>query len=237
MKKIFFTKTLFIIPFLVFVLSCNNTEDNSKKKQEAKQNNTLTKSDNVTNLKTPNLLTDFPPIFKDGDINVVVEIPAGTTEKWEVEKENGTLQINHIDGKPRIINYLGYPGNYGMIPQTLLPKELGGDGDPLDVIVLGSPVKRGSVVKCKLIGVLYLLDRGEQDDKLIAVMENTPLYHVNTLSELNENYIGITQIIQLWFSNYKGSGKMQAKGFGEKDKAKDILMTSIEAYKNKHNKK
>ena len=46
--------------------------------------------------------------------------------------------------KPREVKYLGYPGNYGMIPRTLLPKELGGDGDPLDVIVLGPAVERGS---------------------------------------------------------------------------------------------
>ena len=53
------------------------------------------------------------------------------------------------DGKPRIVKYLGYPGNYGMVPKTLLPENLGGDGDPLDVIVLGPQVERGSVIKCK----------------------------------------------------------------------------------------
>ena len=56
-----------------------------------------------------------------------------------------------INNKPRIINYLGYPANYGMIPKTLLKKENGGDGDPLDVIVLGPPESKGSIVKCKII--------------------------------------------------------------------------------------
>jgi len=60
-----------------------------------------------------------------------------------------------------------------MIPQTLLSKENGGDGDPLDVIILGPSISRGSVVKAHLIGVLKLLDGGEQDDKLIAIIDNS----------------------------------------------------------------
>ena len=180
-----------------------------------------------------NFVTDFEPKFEDNDINVVIEIPSGTVAKWEVEKEYGQLDIELIDGKPRTVNYLGYPGNYGMIPQTLLPKELGGDGDPLDVIVLGSPVERGSVVKCKLLGVLKLLDRGEQDDKLIAVRENTPLYHINDLEDLNANYKGIADIIQIWFANYKGPGKMKSQGFGDKKEGMEILDRSIAAYKDR----
>ena len=177
-----------------------------------------------------NLLTDFMPFDENGDVNVVVEIPTGTLEKWEVDKSTGQLQLEFIDNNPRIVNYLGYPGNYGMIPRTLLSKESGGDGDPLDVIVLGPPVPRGSTIKCKIIGVLFLLDRGEQDDKLIAVLADTPLYGINSISELNQNYVGIAEILQLWFSNYKGPGKMESKGFGEKDIAMDIRRTAIKEY-------
>lgn len=181
-----------------------------------------------------NLLTDYIPLFEDGDINVAVEIPAGTLEKWEVDKIKGQVKLEYVDEEPRIIKYLGYPGNYGMVPRTLLPKELGGDGDPMDVIVLGPPVERGSIVKCKVIGVLYLLDRGEQDDKLIAVSTDSPLYTVNSLEELNENYFGITDILQLWFTNYKGAGKMESKGLGDKEMALKILSSAIEEYQKKN---
>lgn len=177
-----------------------------------------------------NLITDFPPKFKDGDINAVIEIPAGTLAKWEVNKQNGTLEWDKKDNKPRVINYLSYPANYGMIPQTLLSKEKGGDGDPLDVIVLGTSVKRGSVVKSKLIGVLYLLDGGEQDDKLIAVSKSSPLYHINSIAELNKNYNGIAEILKTWFTNYKGAGKMEFKGFGDKKEAEKILEFAIKEY-------
>lgn len=177
-----------------------------------------------------NLLTDFSPKFKDGDINVVIEISAGTLEKWEVNKHNGNLEWDKINNIPRVINYISYPANYGMIPRTLLPKEQGGDGDPLDVIVLGTAIKRGEIVKSKLIGVMYLIDKGEQDDKLIAIAENSPLYNVNNITELNEKYNGVTQILKLWFSNYKGFGKMKFKGFGTKKEAKKIVEYAIKQY-------
>ncbi len=123
-----------------------------------------------------------------------------------------------------------------MIPRTLLPKELSGDGDPLDVIVLGPPVKRGSIIKCKVIGVLYLLDSGEQDDKLIAVLEDTPLYNVESLIELDKNYNGISEIIKIWFTNYKGPDKLESKGFGDKKAAINILNSAINEYSLKNKK-
>lgn len=174
-----------------------------------------------------NLLKDINPLAADGAINAVIEIPAGTLDKWELDKATGQMKWEMVDNKPRVVNYIGYPGNYGMIPRTLLSKEKGGDGDPLDILVLGPPAERGQVLKCKLIGVLYLQDRGEQDDKLIAVSSDSPMYNVNSISELNTTYNGLTDIVQLWFTNYKGPGKMESKGYGDNEVAKKILQTAI----------
>lgn len=170
------------------------------------------------------------PLHADGDVNAVIEIPAGTLEKWELDKMSGKIVRDSIDGKPRTIKYLGYPGNYGFIPETLLSKEEGGDGDPLDILIIGPPVERGSVVKCKIIGVLYLLDRGEQDDKLIAISTASPMYTVNSLAELNNKYNAMTEILQLWFTNYKGPGMMVSRGFGDSAEAIEILIDALEEY-------
>lgn len=178
-----------------------------------------------------NLLKDIEPTNPDGTVNVVVEIPTGTNQKWEVSKPDGQLKWEIKNGKPRVVKYVGYPGNYGMIPRTLLPKSQGGDGDPLDVLVLGPAVPRGSVVKAKIIGVLRLLDGGEQDDKLIAVLANSPLQNVNSIKQLDEQYHGITTIINAWFENYKGPGKLKSNGFAEADVALTILNQSIKAFK------
>ena len=126
---------------------------------------------------------------------------------------------------------MGYPGNYGMIPQTLLPKELGGDGDPLDVLVLGTPLARGSVVRVKLLGVLKLLDGGEQDDKLIALPIETHFSDVTTLDKLSTQYSGILEIIELWFTNYKGANKISAHGYRGEREARKVLEQSVKSYK------
>ncbi len=181
------------------------------------------------------LVHDYPPVDTDSNINVVVEIPAGTNAKWEVDKASGGLKWNFKKGRPRVVSYLAYIGNYGMVPGTFLPKESGGDGDPLDVIVLGSTIPRGSVVKARLIGVLKLLDKGEQDDKLIAVLPDSPLGEVSNLKMLNRKFVGITNIIEVWFSNYKGPGKMVSEGFEDADEARKILDAAISAY-NKNQK-
>lgn len=178
------------------------------------------------------LLTDYIPLLENGNINVVIEIPAGTNEKWEVEKNTGKLKLETLeDGCSRLVNYLPYPTNYGMIPRTLLPKNMGGDGDPLDVLVLGKPITRGTVVACKLIGVMKLLDRGEQDDKLIAVSTDSRFFKINNLEELEDSFPGVMDITRIWFSNYKGKGKMKFIGFDGLQVSDSILSMSILEYK------
>ena len=171
---------------------------------------------------------------KDGDVNALIEIPSGTLEKWELNKLNGKIEQEFIHKKARIVDYIGYPGNYGMIPKTLLSKEKGGDGDPLDVLVIGPPVARGSIIKSKIIGVLFLKDQGEQDDKLIAVSEKSRFYKLNDIAELNNNYRGVSEIIRLWFTNYKGPNKMKSTGFGNKLSAEKILNEAILNYQLKY---
>lgn len=186
--------------------------------------------DSLTLIGEKHFVSGYEPLMEDGKIQAVVEIPAGTLDKWEVDKETGYMKWEIRDEKPRVVLYLGYPGNYGMIPRTLLSKESGGDGDPLDVIILGQPVERGSIVKAQLIGVLRLLDGGEQDDKLIAVLDDSPFSGINSIEELNQEFIGVADIIQTWFVNYKGPGKLESSGFGTKEEALQILDAAIQGY-------
>ena len=169
---------------------------------------------------------------ENGSIHVVVEIPAGTTDKWEVE-EDGVMRWEFKNGEARVVKYLGYPGNYGMIPRTLLPETSGGDGDPLDVLVLGPAVERGSVVQARVLGVLKMLDGGEADHKLIAIQEGAALAKAQDLEDLDEFFPGVSTIIDTWFSNYKGPGKIESLGFGDLEEAESILDAGIEAYEAK----
>lgn len=177
------------------------------------------------------LVRDYPPVDAAGNINVLVEIPTGTNAKWEADKDSGELAWEFKDGKPREVAYLGYPGNYGMIPQTLLPKELGGDGDPLNVLVLGPAIPRGSIVPVRAIGVLKLLDGGEQDDKIIAVSSDSDLNRISSIEELQREFNGIREIVEIWFSNYKGPGEIVSKGYADVAESQAVINAYIEAYR------
>lgn len=222
------TATLgYLFSVAVLFSSCGNTTSENNASSSAKDPYTI-ESD-------VHLIDGYEAITAENLVNVLVEIPTGTLEKWEVEKTSGHLKLEFRDGKPRVVKYLGYPGNYGMIPKTLLPKNMGGDGDPLDVIVLGEAFERGSVVPCKLIGVIELLDKGEQDDKLIAVPANSHFSTLNNISELKENYNGVLEILETWFSNYKGPGKIKIKNVSDSDRAYEILEYAITGYQEHRN--
>ena len=151
-----------------------------------------------------NLIFDIYPFNEDETINVVVEIPAGTLEKWEVTKDGSQIKQQIDNNKIRTIDYLAYPFNYGFIPQTILPVEEGGDGDQLDVIIIGPTVKRGSVLKVKPIGTIVALDNNEIDSKIISLAVNSlEISRSNSIDDLKKNYIGLFEIITIWIENYK----------------------------------
>lgn len=193
-------------------------------------------SDPYTHPGSAHFIADFPARASGGLVNVVVEIPAGTDAKWEVTKPDGVLRWQFKNGAPRVVKYLGYPGNYGMVPRTLLPKEAGGDGDPLDVLVLGPALERGTVQAVRVIGVLELLDGGEQDDKLVAVLPGTALGEVESLDELDREFPGVTAIVETWFKGYKGRDeggrpRMVSRGFQGAARAEAILDAAVSAYR------
>lgn len=164
----------------------------------------------------------YDPINADGTYNVVIEIPAGTTAKYETNKRNGMLELEQKNGLPRYVQYLGYPVNYGAIPRSILAKSKGGDGDGVDALVLGPSVPRGSVVKGRLIGLLDLVDNGEKDTKAVIVMEGTPFAKVRSMADLDAQFPGVSTILQTWFTSYKGvgkDGKLQLASGGFKGRA------------------
>lgn len=169
----------------------------------------------------------YDPLNRDGTYNVVVEIPAGTIAKYETNKDTGMLELEQKNGQPRFVQYLGYPANYGAIPRSVLLESKGGDGDSVDVILLGPAVPRGAVVRGRVIGVLSLVDTGAVDDKAIVVMENSPFAKVRSIPDLDARFPGVTTILQTWFTSYKGhgkDGKLMLSSAGFKDRAAAIKL-------------
>jgi inorganic pyrophosphatase len=164
---------------------------------------------------TLNLYRTFTSRNADGTLNAVVEIPQGDLRKFETDVTTGQLFWELKGGVPRKVAYLGYPANYGMVPRTL-----GGDGDPLDVLVLGPMQLRGSVPAVKLVGVMRMIDGGDLDDKLIAVAPGSS-FDGKTLADLDA--AGVLAILKIWFESYKGPGAIQVTGFEDLAAAQQTL--------------
>ncbi|WP_116107767.1 inorganic diphosphatase [Lewinella sp. IMCC34191] len=143
----------------------------------------------------------------DGDaLNVIVEIPAGTNHKIEYHPGRGYINDTLEDGGTRVISFLPYPGNYGFVPSTLMDSDRGGDGDGLDVLVIGESVPTGTLLRVVPIGALMLRDRGEIDTKIIAVAADPAdrTLDVTTFLDFSLGNDAAKQIIETWFLNYKG---------------------------------
>jgi inorganic pyrophosphatase len=125
-------------------------------------------------------------------VNVIVEIPAGSRNKYEYNKE---LDIFMLDRA--LHSSIFYPGDYGFIPRTLAL-----DDDPLDVLILTSePTFSGCLVVARPIGLLKMIDDGKEDDKVLAVPVGEPDYgEVNNFSQIFPHQL---RKIQHFFETYK----------------------------------
>lgn len=176
-----------------------------------------------------NLLEVAPATAGSTAVNAVVEVPSGTANKWEVAEDGRVLAIEREAGRLRRINYLPYPSNYGFIPQTRLGAETGGDGDPVDVVLLGPAIPCGAVVQARILGVLRLIDHGEQDDKILAVRPGAPLGDVRGIDGLRDRYPGVLEILETWFVHYEGAGN-RSRGFGGPEAARSVVREAARRY-------
>ncbi len=160
------------------------------------------------------------------DIYVIIEIPANSTPiKYEVEKESDALFVDRFMATPMF-----YPANYGYMPKTL-----GEDGDPLDVLVVTPyPVVPGSVIRARPVGVLNMTDEAGSDAKVLAVPHDklSALYkHVKEPSDLPELLI---KQIEHFFENYKDleAGKwVKVDKWEGSDAARATINKAVAAYK------
>lgn len=156
------------------------------------------------------------------DVNVIIENPmGGDPVKYEMDKESGMMFVDRF-----LHTAMVYPGNYGFIPHTL-----SGDGDPVDVLVLGQvPVMPGAVMRSRPVGVLLMEDNAGMDEKIIAVpVAQLHPYHdkVNDLDDLPQI---LRDQIAHFFAHYKDlePGKWsKVLGWGNATKAAEMILEGI----------
>lgn len=164
-----------------------------------------------------NLYT-LPTFSEKGYLQAVIEIPAGTNVKYEYLPNQGVFTASVGQEKARIVEFLPYPTNYGFIPSTLMRKEQGGDGDPLDVIVLSERMEQGELVEVVPLAMLKLIDQGERDDKILAIplQESMQIVRAERMQDVPQ---AVLQILEIWFLNYKGKKNLQSLGWGDEQEA------------------
>lgn len=125
-------------------------------------------------------------------IDAIVEIPMGTKNKYEVDHETGRIRLNRV-----LFSSVEYPCEYGFIENTLAD-----DGDPLDILVLSSSKTfPGCIIEARVLGYLDLIDNGDNDEKVISVVNSDPRWdHIRTLEDLPAHTI---MEIKEFFKSYK----------------------------------
>lgn len=176
-------------------------------------------------------MADFNKILTPGDvaggvINVVVEIPTGSSHKIEWNRDLAVMQLDRVE--PAIF---AKPTNYGFIPQTLDE-----DGDELDALIItDEPLPTGIFLEARVIGVMKFEDDGEVDDKVVVVPvdDRSTGNAITSLADLPKQKIAQIEHHFTHYKDLKKPGSTIVKGWGDIEEAKQIINESIERWNNR----
>ena len=165
---------------------------------------------------------DLPPgKHPPEEVTALIEIPSGSRNKYELDKDSGLMRLDRV-----LYSAVHYPGDYGFIPRTLHE-----DGDPCDILVLvNEPTFPGCQIDARPIGVLMMLDRGEPDDKVLAVPSNDPYYsEYFDIADIPQHYL---KEVEHFFHIYKDleGRRVQTVGWEKSEKAMRVISDSIARY-------
>lgn len=151
-------------------------------------------------------LSRIPAQPEPGIVNVLIEIPAGSKNKYEFDKDLNAFALDRV-----LYASVQYPYDYGFIPNTLAD-----DGDPLDgMVIMDQPTFPGCVIAARPIGMLEMVDGGDRDEKLLCVPVKDPRYsHVRSLSDIAPHRL---EEIAEFFRTYKNLEKKVTEILGWKD--------------------
>ena len=157
------------------------------------------------------------------DVNVIVEVPLGGEPiKYELDKESGALVVDRF-----LYTATHYPCNYGFVPHTL-----SGDGDPIDVMVMGNrPLMPGSIVSARPVGVLIMEDEAGMDEKVLAVPSRHLTTYYDTVNEYTELPEIMVKRIAHFFEQYKAlepNKWVKVVEWGNAATAKEFIVEAID---------
>lgn len=155
-------------------------------------------------------------------VYAIIEIPKGSRNKYEYDKDLESFALDRVLYSPFI-----YPGEYGFIPQTLYD-----DGDPMDIMVLmDQPTFPGCVIEARPIGLMKMIDGGDNDDKILGVPVEDPRF--KDIKDIDDVPSHLLKEIAQFFKEYKNleGKKTEVIGWENAEKAFEAVKYSIELYK------
>jgi inorganic pyrophosphatase len=179
-----------------------------------------------------NLLHVLPPFADEskGVVNAIVEVSAGSINKYEMITESGQLKLDRVG-----YSSLSYPFTYGAIPMTW-----DYDGDPLDVEIVNitEPLVPGSLVEARVIGVMKFIDGGEVDDKIIAVLnDDRRSDHIKTVDDLGDYFKTETKYFWENVKALKKAGTGVVETFYGPEEAIKVINECTEKYNKEYTPK
>lgn len=167
-------------------------------------------------------LSRIPAQPEPGLINVLIEIPAGSKNKYEFDKDMGAFILDRV-----LFSSVQYPYDYGFVPNTLAD-----DGDPLDgMVLMDQPTFPGCVIAARPIGMLEMIDGGDRDEKILCVPAEDPRYaQVKSLNDVATHRL---DEIAEFFRTYKNLEKKvtEITGWQNVEKVKPLVQQCIDAVK------
>ncbi|NEQ44000.1 MAG: inorganic diphosphatase [Leptolyngbya sp. SIOISBB] len=167
-------------------------------------------------------LSRIPAQPEPGLINVLIEIPAGSKNKYEFDKDMGALILDRV-----LFASVQYPYDYGFVPNTLAD-----DGDPLDgMVMMDQPTFPGCVIAARPIGMLEMIDGGDRDEKILCVPAEDPRYaDVKSLDDIATHRL---DEIAEFFRTYKNLEKKvtEITGWQNVDQVMPLVQQCIDAVK------
>ncbi len=164
------------------------------------------------------------PSGSPNQINVVIEIPKGSNIKYEIDKDSGILFVDR-----KLFTAMFYPCNYGFIPSTLE-----GDGDPVDVLVIGEfAVVPLSILRAIPVGVLLTEDEEGQDSKIIAIPISKIDSSFSSINDVGDIPEGLKKQIEHFFAHYKeleGGKYVKITGWGNREMAEKRITEAVDRY-------
>ena len=155
-------------------------------------------------------------------IEVIIEIPKGSRNKYEVDHESGRVFLDRYLFTP-----MAYPADYGFIDNTLAD-----DGDPLDaLVILPEPVLPGVIVPARVLGVFKMTDEAGGDDKLLCVIDDVRYESYQDIDDVDDFTKNEIEHFFVHYKDLEPNKEVQGSGWAGREEAEKILTESLENFK------